>query len=123
MKPKIKIFDVQPGFTLIEVMVSLFILSMVGMGIFLQINQTEMIHRELLHKAYAREVAINYVNQLSLQKRFVSVSQKVKENFGGLSFVINPVIEPYSDEFNLLLLEISLEDKNIYNFQTLYSKP
>jgi len=33
------------------------------------------------------------------------------------------VIEPYSDEFNLLLLEISLEDKNIYNFQTLYSKP
>ena len=104
-------------------MVSLFILSVVGISIFVQTTRAEVSHRELLHTAYAREVAMNYVNELSLSNGSAFSSRQLNKNFGGLSFQINSTIDPYNDKLDLLILHISTADqKNIYTLQTLHKK-
>ncbi len=123
MKQNKKLLTARRGFTLIEVMVSLFILSVVGISIFVQITRAEVSHRELLYSAYAREVAINYANELSLSKGSAFSSRQLTKSFGGLSFQIKSSLEPYNDKLDLLILHISTTDhKNIYTLQTLHKK-
>jgi len=123
MKQSKKILTARGGFTLIEVMVSLFILSVVGISIFMQITRAEVSHRELLYSAYAREVAVNYVNELSLSKGSAFSSRQQTKNFGGISFQIDSTLEPFNERLDLLILQISTTDKkNIYTLQTLYKK-
>ena len=123
MKQNKKLLNNSRGFTLIEVMVSLFILSVVGISIFVQTTRAEVSHRELLHTAYAREVAMNYVNELSLTNGSAFSSRQLNKNFGGLSFLVNSTLEPYNDKLDLLILNISTADQeNIYTLQTLHKK-
>ena len=123
MKQNKKPFTNLRGFTLIEVMVSLFILSVVGISIFVQTTRAEVSHRELLYTAYAREVAMNYVNELSLSNGSAFSSRQLNKNFGGLSFLVNSTLEPYNDKLDLLILNISTADQeNIYTLQTLHKK-
>ena len=123
MKHNKKLLTNSRGFTLIEVMVSLFILSVVGISIFVQTTKAEVSHRELLYAAYAREVAMNYLNELALSNGSAFSSRQLNKNFGGLSFQINSTLEPYNDKLDLLILDISTADqKNIYTLQTLYKK-
>jgi len=123
MKQNKKLLNNSRGFTLIEVMVSLFILSVVGISIFMQTTRAEVSHRELLYTAYAREVAMNYVNELSLSNGSSFSSRQLNKNFGGLSFIVNSTLEPYNDKLDLLILNISTEDQeNIYTLQTLHKK-
>jgi prepilin-type N-terminal cleavage/methylation domain-containing protein len=123
MKQNKKLLNNSRGFTLIEVMVSLFILSVVGISIFVQTTRTEVSHRELLYTAYAREVAMNYVNELSLSNGSAFSSRQLNKNFGGISFLVNSTLEPYNDKLDLLILNISTADReNIYTLQTLHKK-
>lgn len=123
MKQNKKLLNNARGFTLIEVMVSLFILSVVGISIFMQTTRAEVSHRELLYTAYAREVAMNYVNELSLSNGSAFSSRQLNKNFGGLSFIVNSTLEPYNDKLDLLILNISTADQeNIYTLQTLHKK-
>ncbi len=123
MKQNKKLLNNSRGFTLIEVMVSLFILSVVGISIFVQITRAEVSHRELLYTAYAREVEMNYVNELSLSNGSAFSSRQLNKNFGGLSFLVNSTLEPYNDKLDLLILNISTADQeNIYTLQTLHKK-
>ena len=123
MKQNKKLLNNSRGFTLIEVMVSLFILSVVGISIFVQTTRTEVSHRELLYTAYAREVAMNYVNELSLSNGSAFSSRQLNKNFGGISFLVNSTLEPYNDKLDLLILNISTADQeNIYTLQTLHKK-
>ena len=123
MKHNKKLLVAHHGFTLIEVMVSLFILSVVGISLFLQITWSEVSHRDLLHTAYAREVAINYANELTLSKGSAFSSREITKNFGGLSFQVKSTLEPYNENLNLLILQIStIDQKNMYTLQTLYKK-
>ena len=123
MKQNKILFTNLRGFTLIEVMVSLFILSVVGISIFVQTTRAEVSHRELLYTAYAREVAMNYVIELSLSNGSAFSSRQLNKNFGGISFLVNSTLEPYNDKLDLLILNISTADQeNIYTLQTLHKK-
>ena len=82
-----------------------------------------MSHSELVYTAYAREGAMNYLNELALSNGSAFSSRQLNKNFGGLSFQINSTLEPYNEKLDLLILDISTEDKkNIYTLQTLYKK-
>lgn len=111
------------GFTLLEVMVSLVMLSVVGIGIFLQLNQAELLHKKLLYKAYAREVAVNFYHELMLTKESNLAFTEVSKTFGDVPFKVSSNIDPISNDWNLLVLQVALPNQEtIYTFRSLIAK-
>ena len=110
----------EKGFSLVEVLVSLVIISTVAISLFVELSKSESVHRELLHKSFARELAINLFNELTILKSYREPNASFKKEFGGIPFTLSSEYQVLDEQYELLVIKVYKQEKTpIYVFNGL----
>ena len=121
-----KLSAIDKGFSLIEVVVSLFILSVSVITIYNLIISTAVSSYDLEQRYLAKEVANNRISLIhTLEKSLKPIERTGEMVMGGQQWQWNEIINygPTDDFFEYeIFVRLENEDKYIYSIKGLYTK-